>query len=166
MKNSVVILFFSDRMHYEPRRRIQPQRLSSINWIQVPIVFSGLKELAIYISHHEFCFISRVNFLCDEKKTYFLLCTLPCLPHFTFKSGRLHRGWLVLGLSHACFERAWTAREAHSPLLHACRPDSEKGAKLHARMQGGGRRHTHDATEHALARVNARREPGRVGHDN
>jgi hypothetical protein len=76
MKNSV-ILFFSDRMHYEPRRRIQPQRLSSINWIQVPIGFSGLKELAIYISHHEFCFISRVNFLCDEKKTYFLLCTLP-----------------------------------------------------------------------------------------
>lgn len=43
--------------------------------------------------------------------------------------------------ARACLKRAWITREAHSPHLNACMPDSKKVAKLHPRVQGGGRMH-------------------------
>lgn len=36
--------------------------------------------------------------------------------------------------ARACLKRAWITREAHSPHLNACMPDSKKVAKLHPRV--------------------------------
>lgn len=81
----------------------------------------------------------------------------------TYRS-KSFRGWLVPRLLRACFERVWTASDVHSPHLHTCRSDIEKYAKLHTRMQSAGRRRRQSNMD--LRAVNARREPGRVGHSN